>query len=318
MRWTTPRPRRGCCSPRGSACASTPTNASPRWRPPAPPDVFHEETVPSFAAQTVFRTVSQTQHAFTYREAALNPTAPADRASDFEVGLIQRFRADPKLAEISGDRSVGADRVFYLARPIRITDPACIVCHDTPARAPPAMIAKYGPANGFGWKLNEVVGVQQLSLPVTEQFRDVLTLAVLAGAGLTVIFLTAYLVLASALEALVARPLTRLGRGGRPAPAPRATPRLRCRPAACSRSAAFRRRCSGCGSASPRRWPSWSGCVDDRRPCAPGCCCSPPSPAGFGSSRSGQRRRPGVWAEPLAAVHRMGGHRGQRRFPPRC
>src|SRR5579872_774041 len=138
----------------------------------APAGDFHEESVPFFAAQTVFRSVSAHERAFTYREAALNPTAPADRASDFEVGLIQRFAADPQLAEVTGDRSVGADRVFYVARPIRIADPACLSCHDTPARAPPAMLAKYGPNNGFGWKLGEVVGVQWLALPVTAQFRQ--------------------------------------------------------------------------------------------------------------------------------------------------
>ena len=175
-----------------------------------PPGVFHEETVPFFAAQSVFARVSAGEHAFTYREAALNPTAPADRASDFEVGLIQRFRADPGLTEISGSRDVGADRVFFLARRIRITDAQCLTCHDTPARAPPAMVAKYGPANGFGWKLGETVGAQMIGLPVTDQFRATLYLATVVAVGLIVIFVMAYLALSTALEVLVAAPLGQL------------------------------------------------------------------------------------------------------------
>lgn len=176
----------------------------------APGGAFHEETVPSFAAQSVFREVSAGERAFTYREAALNPTAPGDRASAFEVGLIERFRSEPGLKEISGDRVMGADRVFYLARPIRITDGQCLTCHDTPARAPPALIAKYGASNGFGWKLGETIGVQWLALPVTQQFQRTWTLTALLAAGLTLIFVIAYLALAAQLELWVAGPLKSL------------------------------------------------------------------------------------------------------------
>ena len=78
-------------------------------------DVFHEETVPAFAAQTVFRTVSAGEHAFTYREAALNPTSVADRAGPFEVELIrlpqigsERVGEDSVLAH-PGDRAAGVE-----------------------------------------------------------------------------------------------------------------------------------------------------------------------------------------------------------------
>src|SRR5271166_4581906 len=46
---------------------------------------FHEETVPSFAAQTVFRALAGQSSGYTYREPALNPTSPADRPSAFEI-----------------------------------------------------------------------------------------------------------------------------------------------------------------------------------------------------------------------------------------
>ena len=32
--------------------------------------------------------------------------------------------------------------------------------------APKTMVARYGPANGFGWQLNEVVGAQIMSVPM--------------------------------------------------------------------------------------------------------------------------------------------------------
>src|SRR5690348_10044918 len=60
---------------------------------------FHEETVPAFAAQTVFRSVSAGDNAYSYREAALNPTAVSDRAGPLEVELIRQFRTNAGLME---------------------------------------------------------------------------------------------------------------------------------------------------------------------------------------------------------------------------
>ena len=40
------------------------------------------------------------------------------------------------------------------------------MCHSTAAAAPGTMRAKYGDANGFGWKLHEVVGGQIISVPL--------------------------------------------------------------------------------------------------------------------------------------------------------
>lgn len=172
--------------------------------------VFHEQMVPSYAAQAVFRAVTRGNSAYSYSERALNPTARSDMATPFDVDLIQRFRANTALAELTGIRDNGGDRLFYLARPIRITDPACLTCHDVPSRAPPAMLAKYGAANGFGWKLNEVVGIQLLSVPVTWQFRATLRLVALLAAGLTLVFVVAYFALLAALDSAVIRPLVSL------------------------------------------------------------------------------------------------------------
>ncbi|HEY4114473.1 MAG TPA: DUF3365 domain-containing protein [Rhizomicrobium sp.] len=172
--------------------------------------VFHEETVPAFAAQTVFRSVSADDHAYTYREAALNPTSVSDRAGPFEVDLIRQFRNAASTKELRGILDQNGQRLFYLARPIQITDAKCLICHDTPDRAPKSMLAKYGPNNGFGWKLGEIEGVQLLTVPVTQQFRSTLELVGILMGGLALIFAVAYFALTAAMEATVAAPLERL------------------------------------------------------------------------------------------------------------
>jgi protein-histidine pros-kinase len=102
---------------------------------------------------------------YTYREAALNPTNPEDRASDWEADIINDFRAHPTKTETIGQRDTAMGPTLNLARPI-VAAPACLTCHSLPGNAPKTMIAIYGTQNGFGWQPNEIIGAQIVSVPM--------------------------------------------------------------------------------------------------------------------------------------------------------
>ena len=91
-------------------------------------------------------------------------------------------------------RDEGDGRVYYVARPIVAHD-ACLAFHDTPQRAPAGMVAKYGPVNGFGWKANEVVAIQSLTVPAAEELKETGELALILGGGLLVVFIAVYFAL---------------------------------------------------------------------------------------------------------------------------
>jgi protein-histidine pros-kinase len=177
-----------------------------------PADKFYKMTVPSFAAHSVYRAVQATYPAYTYRESALNPTNPDDRPTSFEVEMINRFRANAQLEELRGVRDSDDGSVFYLSRPIKITQGACLRCHSTPDLAPAAMIAQYGPINGFGWKLDEIIGIQTLTVPVEQELRGAAELAILIAGGLLVVFFVIYWALTLSLDTAVVRPLVALAR----------------------------------------------------------------------------------------------------------
>jgi protein-histidine pros-kinase len=176
----------------------------------APTSQFYETSVPAFAAQNVYKRVQAMNPAYSYREPALNPTSPDDRPTAAEVELINRFRTDQKLTELTGIRESGAGAVFYLARPIRITNAECLACHSTPDKAPAVMIAKYGPSNGFGWKLNETIGIQTLTVPIAEQLKGSVELAISLAGGLLVVFVITYFALTYTLQTTLVRPLREL------------------------------------------------------------------------------------------------------------
>jgi len=128
---------------------------------------FLPQSVPAFAATEVFNDLRKKYPDFAYKEAVLNPTNPRDHATDWEVDVVNQFRQTPSRTEVIGERDTTGGPSLFLARPIQIKDPSCLLCHNTPDEAPRTMIETYGSANGFGWKLNEIVGAQVVSIPTT-------------------------------------------------------------------------------------------------------------------------------------------------------
>jgi protein-histidine pros-kinase len=127
-------------------------------------DEFLPQTVPFYAATQNFLKLHEKYPDFGYKEATLNPTNPRDRAADWEADLIQRFRNDTAVRELSGVRDTPMGQALYLARPIH-AEQACLTCHSMPSAAPVALVTRYGSNNGFGWQANEIVGAQVVSVP---------------------------------------------------------------------------------------------------------------------------------------------------------
>lgn len=160
---------------------------------------FLPQTVPAFAATETFERFRKKFTNFKYKEAVLDPTNPRDLADKQERVIISKFIDNPSLQETSGELYRNQSRFYYVARPIQIKNPACLVCHDTPDRAPATMRRIYGDAGGFGWKQNQIVGAQIIVVPAFEQdaaVNDMLKMiATLFAATCAILLLVVNLVL---------------------------------------------------------------------------------------------------------------------------
>jgi HAMP domain-containing protein len=125
---------------------------------------FLPQTIPFYAATVTFNHLRKDYPDYTYKEAALNPTNPRDRADEWEADIINYFRNHPGETELIGERETPTGSSLYLSHPIAVAQ-GCLECHGTAALAPATEIATYGSSNGFGWKLNEVIGAQIVSVP---------------------------------------------------------------------------------------------------------------------------------------------------------
>jgi protein-histidine pros-kinase len=127
---------------------------------------FLLQTVPAYGAKQTFKRLRKKFPDYIYKEATLNPTNLSDRAVDWEADVIEAFRNKSDLREVTGERETPTGAALYLAHPIA-ADQSCLECHSLPSVAPKVMIAKFGSTNGFGWNLNEVIGAQIVSVPMS-------------------------------------------------------------------------------------------------------------------------------------------------------
>jgi len=173
---------------------------------------FLPQSVPAYSANEIFDVVRKTFPEYAYKEAVLNPTNPRNRANDWEADIVNQFRNASDRPELVGERDTPNGRSYYIARPMQIKAEACLTCHSTVDAAPKTLVEKYGPANGFGWKMNEVIGAQIVSVPtdvpIARANRAFQTFMV----SLTAVFGFIFIVLNLMLWYMVIRPVTRLSR----------------------------------------------------------------------------------------------------------
>lgn len=176
---------------------------------------FLPQTVPAYSSRKVFDSLRKDHSSyqdFLYKEAMLNPTNPQDKADSFEKEIIQNFALDKNIQQTSGFRSFQGEKYFYVARPLAINDASCLRCHSTPEVAPKEMINIYGDQNGMGWKLNEVLGTQIVSVPTNEVLQKTRQSLILVMGIVTVIFAIAIYMANFWLKRYVVQPIKRVVR----------------------------------------------------------------------------------------------------------
>jgi HAMP domain-containing protein len=79
-----------------------------------------------------------------------------------------------------------------------------------PAAAPASMIKIYGEANGFGWKHNEIIGAQVVTVPMEIPIRNAERTFKTFMASLAAVFAVVFVVLNLMLSWLIVRPIRRM------------------------------------------------------------------------------------------------------------
>lgn len=173
---------------------------------------FLPQTVPAYAATKNVETLRKRYPEYSYKEATLNPTNPASRATDWETSIVEHFRNNKTQLELIGERQTPTGRSLYLSRPIQIKNANCLVCHGKVEDAPATMLDRYGRSNGFGWNMGEVVGAQIVSVPMSLPLQRAKATFKTFMISISIVFLVIILILNILLHAIVIKPVLNMSR----------------------------------------------------------------------------------------------------------
>ncbi|MDJ0532833.1 MAG: DUF3365 domain-containing protein [Xenococcaceae cyanobacterium MO_207.B15] len=176
---------------------------------------FLPETIPAYSAREVFENLRDRKNEyrnFFYKEATLNPTNLRDRSDKFETQIIKEFIAQPNLKETQNFRSTASGDLFYIARPLIVNEASCLECHGSPKDAPRSQIERYGAVNGYGWKLNEIIGAQIIYVPAKKVITQARQSFVLIVGIVSLIFFLVIVLMNYLLNRNVISPLKRMAR----------------------------------------------------------------------------------------------------------
>ena len=111
---------------------------------------FRPETVPALGATRVFSAPAERRlQPVRLPRALAGPPNPANRARSIgKRTIITTFRNYKGMDRVVGERDTPAGRLLYVARPLRAEE-RCRECHRTPAKAPVALIRRYGVSKWF-------------------------------------------------------------------------------------------------------------------------------------------------------------------------
>jgi Protein of unknown function (DUF3365) len=159
-----------------------------------PEPEFAAQSIPFYAATEAFNYFRKRYPDYSYKEAALNPTNPRDRTVEWEADIVNIFNKTPTKTDLVGYRATPEGPSLYYTAPIRVDSQSCLSCHGSAEDAPGEMTKVYGKNNGFGWKINDIIGAQIVSVParLVNEAADAAVKRVLCwlAAGYALVFIT--------------------------------------------------------------------------------------------------------------------------------
>jgi len=134
------------------------------------------------ATALIAQNFSKLQPDYYIKNVSDNPLNSQNNPQPFEQRLLQRFRTDRDLGEITEIGSINSKKMLVSAAP-KISKKGCLRCHGSPDSAPEEIRNDYGETYGYYYKVDDVVGVSLVGVPL-DNVQVIATERSLAAIGL--------------------------------------------------------------------------------------------------------------------------------------
>lgn len=130
------------------------------------------------------------------RLASDNPRNPQNKANEFELELLDKFRDKTLLKYKEIKLNSQGNKVMYYATPYKPLEGKCMRCHSTPETAPKGLVDIYGDKNGFYEDEGSIKALISIEYPLTQSDNFIYkTSFLLSGVALIIygIFIMLYI-----------------------------------------------------------------------------------------------------------------------------
>lgn len=129
-----------------------------------------------------------------FKWASHNPLNPLNKATPFELTLIEKLRLNPeqKLTQL-----IESNSTTYLHYAIagNIMEKECLSCHGSPNEAPYAIVSRYGNTSGYGYSEGELSSIISIYIDINDDLinlkykvlRDAIVLFFMFTLGYTIV-----------------------------------------------------------------------------------------------------------------------------------
>jgi protein-histidine pros-kinase len=174
-------------------------------------NVFFSPTISGVAATSyVAGHLKAMQPDYYIKTASDNPLNPENRARYIERDLLNMFRGNRNLTVWQQEGEIQGKPYLVAASPKVSDNKGCLRCHSTPDAAPPDVREKYGKFSGYNYKLDEVVGVSLVGVPLGDVEQLVIERTAALLGVLTVLFGVLFVVINLLVRRLILRPIAEI------------------------------------------------------------------------------------------------------------
>jgi methyl-accepting chemotaxis protein len=172
---------------------------------------FHTPAISSTVATAlVARRFLEKEPEYYIKVASDNPLNPKNKAEDFEMDLIERYRADSTLKEMVVPGELGGKPYLVSVSPSHNAK-ACLACHGKPDDAPATIKTAYGVSSGYNYGAEgAVVGVVVVGVPAGHIDQIALKRSLAVIGLLTAVFTVFFIAANIMMKRSVIQPLTRI------------------------------------------------------------------------------------------------------------
>ncbi len=129
-------------------------------------DLFHSPGFSGIVATSLIaENFKKVQPDYYIKNASDNPLNPANSPKHLEMKILERFRRERDLTNLTWEGVISGKRLLISAMP-KVSKPGCMLCHGAREEAPQQIKEQFPGDLGYNYQQGQVVGVSLVGVPI--------------------------------------------------------------------------------------------------------------------------------------------------------